>query len=76
MTRCVRKYQMRPSHQGPQKGSMWRLQTVHALAKEQGLAPAAELARGMVPIPLIRTALPHASEAQQERLRGLLAQLA
>lgn len=49
---------------------------VHAMAKEQGLGPAAELARGMVPIPLIRAALLHASQPQQERIRALLAQLA
>lgn len=49
---------------------------VHAMAAEQGLQPAAELARGMLPIPLIRAALPHASQPQQERLRALLAQLA
>ncbi len=52
------------------------LQMVHAMAKEQGLGPAAELAQGMVPIPLIRAALLHASQSQQERIRALLARLA
>lgn len=56
--------------------STFPLQMVHAMAKEQGLGPAAELAQGMVPIPLIRAALLHASQPQQERIRALLAQLA
>lgn len=49
------------------------LQMVHAMAREQGLEPAAEL---MVPIPLIRAALLHASQPQQEQIRSHLAQLA
>ena len=53
-------------------GALFRLRQ-HALDAED--APAAAYARAIVPVDLIRAALPHADESQREQLREFIVQL-
>jgi hypothetical protein len=51
------------------------VQEVWKMAVEMGSPDAADFARSMLPINLIRNTLPHATEAQRETLRAMLAAL-